>query len=336
MLQKSISLNGELPVSQYIEENQLPKIDNDYLLARIGFGDSPDSENRPANGPVLIQSGLKLLPGQPALEEIWLSKEKVSRGVENDIIWSADDNFLFAAHYIEESDQLNLEEATWICYRKLLSLVGKFDFPSLVRMWNYVPRINEIEDDLERYKSFTVGRFRAFEEAGIDDNDYSSACAVGSDGVKGVVYLLASRHSRVNFENPNQISAFKYPKEYGPRSPSFARATLATSPEANNYFISGTASIKKSETLHVGNIGKQLEVTFENIEKLIEVVDAYTKFASKTKPFILKTYVRKPEELELVKKAVNHHFGNDTQVIYVRGDICRKELLVEIDGICNM
>lgn len=332
MLQKSYSLSGELPVSYYIEENRLSDIDPERLLARICFADAPSTQKLDTR----IYTGLKQLPGQPELEEIWVSKDTVVRGVDEGIVWGTDDNFLFASHYLDENAQSNLEEATFACYQKLLSLMKKFDYQNLVRMWNYVPKINQTEEDLERYKHFSVGRYKAFQEAGIVDGNYSSACAVGSDGTQGVVYLLASRHPCEHFENPNQISAYNYPQEYGPRSPSFARATLATSPVNNNFFISGTASITQSESRHQGNLNKQLELTFENIQTLIDVVDSHTKFKQQPGAAILKTYIRRPEDVEIVKNAVEKHFGSDPQVIYVRGDICRKDLLVEIDGIWTM
>lgn len=332
MLQKSYNLSGELPVSYYIEEDQLSDIDPECLLARICFGDVPSSEKLDTR----IYTGLKTLPGQPELEEVWVSKDKVIRGVDEGVVWGTDDNFLFASLYLDESAQSNLEEATFTSYQKLLSLMKKFDYQHLVRMWNYVPRINQTEENLERYKHFSVGRYKAFEEAGIIDGNYSSACAVGSDGNQGVVYLLASRQPCEHFENPNQISAYKYPTEYGPRSPSFARATLATSPLTSNFFISGTASITQSESRHQGDLDKQLELTFENIQTLIDVVNSHTKFKHQPTPSILKTYIRRPEDMDIVKNAVQRHFGKEPQVIYVRGDICREDLLVEIDGICTM
>ena len=43
-------------------------------------------------------------------------------------------------------------------------------------------------------------------------------------------------------ENPRQVSAYRYPREYGPQSPTFARALLPPSPRVP-LLLSGTASI---------------------------------------------------------------------------------------------
>lgn len=338
MLQESYSLSGELPVFRYMDKTQNSDVDPEYLLARIAFGEMPNSAARQGR----IFTGLKQLSGQYPLEEVWIGKDKINRGVDNDVIWGTDDHYLFAAHYLDESGYSNLEEATYSCYRKLLSFVNEYEGYNPVRIWNYIPNINQIEgnsareNSLERYKRFSVGRFRAFEETGLGDDDYCSACAVGTHGNLGIVYLLASRYPGIHFENPNQVSAFKYPEKYGPRSPSFARATLATTPFGSHFFISGTASITGSESQHRGNLNKQLELTFENIQQLVDVVDSYTKFQYQPRPGLLKVYIRRPEDTEIIEKAVRHRFGDDTQVIYVQGDICRQELLVEIDGIWHM
>ena len=315
----------DLPILTY-KDRSLSSVENSNVLARIAFG--PQNFDNTSS----IQTGLRPLSVGTNMEEIWYSNGQVERGSQEDIFWSRDHNTLVAGTYLSEDDE-DLESSTYKAYSQLLAFISRSPNLKIVRIWNYVPRINQEENGLERYKSFSIGRYNAFTEASFSESDYCSACAVGNDGERGVVYMLASSNMLNHFENPDQISAFKYPKEYGPRSPSFARATLAHSLPPT-FFISGTASIIGSQTMHIDDLPGQLGLTHQNISKLIEVSDQFLDTTHSPNPYIIKVYVRHPEQLDIIKTAVEQMFDKDTQCIYLRGDICRKELLVEIDGTC--
>lgn len=315
-----------LPLVKYVSGAEATKINERDVLWKVGFGPQDDSSEAD------IQTGLSLLEENTPKLEYWLSSFDIEKGHLNGMTWSRDSSNLVVGAYIEETGT-RLEDATYHTYRKLLEFVAKERDYRIVRIWNYIPRINEDEHELERYKSFSVGRFNAFSDASYSDNDFSSACAVGSDGRKGVVYLLACKNDHVNFENPNQISAFKYPPAYGPKSPSFARATLVKSDPAT-FFISGTASISGSETMHIDDLASQINLTGSNIRKLIEVATEFQESTSQPDPYIVKVYVRNPDAVQQIRSAVEKMFSDNTSPIFLRGDICRQELLVEIDGIC--
>ena len=55
--------------------------------------------------------------------------------------------------------------------------------------------------------------------------------------------FLAGRAVPRHFENPRQVPAFEYPAQYGPRPPSFSRATAVKAGEGRWIFISGTAAV---------------------------------------------------------------------------------------------
>jgi chorismate lyase/3-hydroxybenzoate synthase len=48
---------------------------------------------------------------------------------------------------------------------------------------------------------------------------------------------------------------------------------------------------------------------------------------------ILKVYIRHPEDLELVRQTLESDAPAETPRIYLQGDICRGNLLTEIDGM---
>jgi enamine deaminase RidA (YjgF/YER057c/UK114 family) len=118
------------------------------------------------------------------------------------------------------------------------------------------------------------------------------------------------------------VSAYAYPREYGVRSPSFARATLWN----ETLFIGGTASIVGHETRHAGNIRAQLAETLVNI-------NAVTRAAGRTLADLrhVKLYLRNASDVAVASElaAVLPH----AKLMVVEADICRRELLLEIEAV---
>src|SRR4029077_5387998 len=132
----------------------------------------------------------------------------------------------------------------------------------LLRVWNYFPHINDDADGVERYVRFNAGRHDAFAAKGrATATDAPAACALGSRGTDLVIYFLAAKRAGQQIENPRQVSAFRYPPQYGPRSPPFAGAMLARPTGKPLLFVSGTASIVGHETLHHGDAAAQAAET---------------------------------------------------------------------------
>ena len=50
----------------------------------------------------------------------------------------------------------------------------------------------------------------------------------------------------------------------------------------------------------------------------------------------LKVYLRHPEHFDAARNTIKRHFGSEVPALYVQADICRSELLVEVDGICKV
>ena len=133
----------------------------------------------------------------------------------------------------------------------------------------------------ERYKLFCLGRARAFAavHATSPDIGYPAASAVGKPrGVRTLqVCWLAGREAGTTLENPRQVSAYDYPRQYGPAAPSFSRAALTPDPLL---LISGTASIVGHASVHLGDVAAQLEETLANLDNLLRHARARTGFGS--------------------------------------------------------
>jgi chorismate lyase/3-hydroxybenzoate synthase len=229
---------------------------------------------------------------------------------------------MFGSVALEESEPI--ESLTRSAYTRIITEVREAGYPYFVRMWNHVGGINELDGGRERYQLFCAGRHDAFVAAGYHHGaDLPAASAVGSHGRGLVIYYLAAREPGVQVENPRQVSAYDYPPEYGSKSPSFSRLTAWR----DTIFVSGTSSVIGHSSAHPGDIGAQLEETLRNIE----IVLART---GKTIADVVmaKTYLRRPADYELAAARLQRVFPAN---LYLEADICRSELLVEIEAVAR-
>src|SRR5690606_1728933 len=98
-----------------------------------------------------------------------------------------------------------------------------------------------------------------------------------------------------------QVSAYRYPRDYGPQPPSFARAMLAHQ-AAVPLLLSGTASVVGHASAHAGNSSAQLAETCANLEHLLAAareLDA-TLPAAFGNASILKAYLHDPADADAV------------------------------------
>ncbi|WP_280238317.1 FkbO/Hyg5 family chorismatase [Nocardia abscessus] len=305
-------------------------------LAIVAFGDDDRG--------IRIENGIPYVPirsradGFDDFLETWRTAERREVGQVGALTYAYDDEHLFCAGYIPHSRRYT--EQTFAAYAESFKLADELGFPELFRMWNYVGRINDVNGEgLEVYRDFCRGRAEAFESFG---KKIPAATGVGSRGDGITFYFLSCRTGTPeHIENPRQVPAYKYPRNYGPKSPMFARATLleskASDSTRDSLFISGTASILGHESVHADDIHLQCDVTLENISQLIS--DSNLQGSGRSYGYELgdlgaiKVYVRRREDLELIRNKCMSVFSSDADIRFLNMDICRKELLVEIEGI---
>jgi len=198
-------------------------------------------------------------------------------------------------------------------------------YPRLLRVWNHVGSINECEETLERYRRFCVGRHTALTNAGYAREQFPAASAVGMRGAGIAVSFIASRTESLQVENPRQVAAYDYPPAYGPRSPSFSRATVAD----GTVFVSGTSSVVGHETRHPGDIVAQVKETLCNLDRIVGIAGASLENLR-----FVKTYIRRAADYETVRSLVESALPN-ARGLYLESDICRRDLLVEIEGVSS-
>jgi chorismate lyase/3-hydroxybenzoate synthase len=229
---------------------------------------------------------------------------------------------------------LELEAAAAELYRRLFAATRGLH---LQRIWNYVPHINAHVGGLENYRRFCRGRSLAFERhfGSAFEQRLPAASGVGTTSGALAVAFLASETRPTHFENPRQVPAFHYPAEYGPRAPSFSRATLAGGADgARQLFISGTAAIRGHATVAVGDLAGQLDCTVENLRALGETTGLGAGLGSPAAQRHFKVYLRRAADLPRVQAHLTASLLRPDDVVsYLHADLCRSDLLVEIEGV---
>ena len=273
--------------------------------------------------------------------EFWTTEGPVEAGEHNGIVYAHDGEYFLCAGHIARAHEY--AEATERAYINALDLMHLLDYTQCYRMWNFVNQINEANSDgLEIYRDFCLGRANAFEKFRFNDTAVPAATGIGSLGGGISFYFLTCRSSRpTTIENPQQMAAYNYPRRYGPKAPKFARASYL-SPSVDhfgNIYVSGTASITGHETRHEGDIVKQTHLALENIGRVIGATNLWN-YDLGAGYFLgnlddIKVYVRHAEHIPVVRQICEQAFSPAADVRYLNVDICRSDLLVEIEGIAN-
>ena len=202
-----------------------------------------------------------------------------------------------------------------------------------VRIWNFVPDIQGRLADGDRYMTFNAGRFTAycdwFGGTGAFASALPTASAIGVEDGALSVYALAADEPGQPIENPRQIPSYQYSSRYGARPPCFSRATRLGS----TLLIGGTASILGQDSRHEGDVDAQVRETCVNIAALI---GAATRSCTDTLQALrhLRVHVRDAHDASSVRTLLDQ-LVPDVPVELVQAPLCRRELLVEIEGVAE-
>ncbi|WP_319482072.1 hypothetical protein [uncultured Draconibacterium sp.] len=238
------------------------------------------------------------------------------------------------------SCKLNAEKV----FDELVETFEEAQFPlnSIVRQWNYLEDILGFDDDEQRYQEFNNVRSAAYGSV-FEPKGYPAATGIGMSHGGVIVEFVAAKSKDVltlPVDNPEQISAHQYSEKVlvGEEcilktTPKFERARYFRYRDKKMIFISGTASIIGELTVGVGDAAKQTEVTIQNMQRLYseQVLAALPDNASNPKFGHVRVYVKNRKDYADIRKVAKERFG-DLPVVYILADICRDDLLVEIEG----
>ena len=231
-----------------------------------------------------------------------------------------------------------------------LASVG-VEFDQIVRTWLYLGDIVGPEKESQRYKELNRARtdfFKPFHfgnshaSTAVPGAIYPASTGIGTDGrdlLMSCVALATERDdvSLTPLENPQQVAAFDYAPVYSPESPKFARAMAIRIGKSDTVLVSGTASITDSESRFIDDVEGQTNQTLDNIAALISP-DNFQRHSlsgggqTLDDLAIARVYIKRREDYDRVKAICEARLG-ELPTIYAVADVCRPELLVEIEGI---
>jgi chorismate lyase / 3-hydroxybenzoate synthase len=311
------------------------------VLGVVGVGKPP--QNEPHRVPVAASMTPSLGPAEN-LCEVWRVSGtqgiQLSNGAatQGRVHYRYCEEFLFGSISIDEQaigESSALLRATETAYREIFEVLTATEHRHLIRIWNYLPDINRETDGDERYRHFNSARRTAFRKSGRTTiGSVPAASALGSPAGSPIsIYFLASRRPPIVIENPRQTSAYHYPPKFGRHSPVFSRACVLSEAAGTNLFVSGTASIVGHETIHQGDVVAQTHETITNIIALLNEANRVVgspRYSLDT--LKLKVYVRQPGDLAAIDAALTAALPRSTSVMYLQADVCREDLLVEIEA----
>lgn len=275
-----------------------------------------------------------------AVQEIWRAAGAGQDGFSEGIAWRRCGQTLFGVIELDEAafpataTRTPLQAASEDAYARIFRLLAAQGLPHLWRMWNYMADINGVSFGLERYRQFNIGRQEAFLAAlrGVR-GAVPAACAIGlATGPLSIAFLAGSRPA-LALENPRQVSAYDYPADYGPRSPTFSRGALVFLEERTLLFVSGTASIVGHQTLHRGDVAAQCRESMANISEVLAEARGSGGPTFDLGDLAYRVYVRHGEDHGRVREAMVTLVGEAPEMVFVQADICRAELLLEIEAM---
>lgn len=265
---------------------------------------------------------------------IWRGRRATVHGARGAVDFRCDGETLFGTYSDRNAAPEQIQRATVMAYRALFEAAHSAGYPHVFRIWNYLPEINREIGGLEVYKSFCIGRQHVFDDSPIPAGGaVPAACAIGT-AVPGLrLCFMASRRPAVQLSNPRQFEAYDYPPDYGPRSPVFSRAVRVQAAGACRLYLSGTASIVGHATRHESDIDAQVTETLANLQMLLQQFG--TDLADLGDEALLTVYLRHPADLEAVRARLSVVLSPEVTCLFLQGEICRRSLLVEIEGIIS-
>ncbi len=288
------------------------------------------------DGSPWLDTGLQALNENPPPVQCWRTHGPVCHTrMGRLMVHSAPGLAMIAGEVSDHGDTAGAAESL---YRDLVHTAEQLGCPHLLRIWQYIPRINEPLGDEDRYMAYCAGRRKALNALERHhDTTLPAACLLGDYSDSILLYALVSEHPGSQVENPRQVSAFNYPPQYGRSSPSFSRALAVRWPNGSQQlYISGTASVVGHATRH-GTIEEQTRETLANLEALLASGRAQGDPQPETLATIdpIKVYIRHPEDYPTVRRILEANLPDRHPVLYLKADVCRADLLVEIEGVVS-
>ena len=174
-------------------------------------------------------------------------------------------------------------------------------------------------------------------------NNFPAATGIGTEGKVVRLEIIACTPSDsfrlYSIQNPDQQNAHEYSKkqlvgDVKESTPLFERGKMIFGEGKGHIWVSGTAAIKGEESVD-GDIMQQTRTTCENIDRLIDsenlVRTGLPKSVYIIKPLYIRAYVKHRKDGNGVRRFLEEKY-HGALIHVLKADVCREELLVEIEG----
>lgn len=260
--------------------------------------------------------------------------------------------WVYVAHAVPRTSAPGVYERTVCGYQQLRRLLPKAGarMDQVVRTWLALGGIVDDDGPTQRYKELNRARADVYDHVHFladwrpDDAAaaYPASTGIGTAGrnvelTAVAVVADAPDVAAVPLENPRQTAAYDYAPVYSPASPRFSRGLALCEGPDTTLFISGTASITHSETRHRGDVAAQTEETLDNIAALVADDNLARhglpgRGATLADLGAVRVYVKHRADYPRVRAVCDRRLG-PVPATYVVADVCRPDLLVEIEGM---
>jgi len=295
--------------------------------------------------------------GMVSIEALGVGRKRgdvsIDRRSEQLVIASHNDvSWVHCAHITPDPKIDGVYHQALNAFQKMKNMLARagVQFDQVIRTWLYLGGIVEGEGEGQRYKELNRARTDFYEgipfladRLPVDRQvAYPASTGIGADGHHLIMSCIALQTPRTDIiamplENPRQTPAFGYGCQYGLKSPKFSRAMALSCGPYATIFISGTASITDSETRHIGDVERQTDETLDNIAALISEENLSRHHLPQLgttldQLALVRVYIKRAEDYSRVRAVCERRLG-EVPTIYAVADVCRPELLVEIEGI---
>jgi len=264
-----------------------------------------------------------------------------------------DMKMIFAAGLSRSSENGDIMQQSLDAFKLLQDILveEKMEFSDIVRQWNYIEQITGIDinnnSTSQHYQIFNDVRSKFYQLACFD-HGYPAATGIGMEYggicIDFIAAKIQNKNSIIGLKSPVQLDAYAYSKEvlaenntmsdFCRTTPKFERAKILITPENKWIFISGTAAIVGQASIPQLNVEQQTEMTIHNIMSLISTENLQKHGIShveKASINHLRVYVKYKNDIQQVKDICLNYFPQ-IPIAFAVADICRPELLVEIEG----
>jgi chorismate lyase / 3-hydroxybenzoate synthase len=275
------------------------------------------------------------LPALYPHSEVWAAQGQLRCGQFGAAAFASDDDFMLAEMQLNEEEGGGLIRTSADAYRRLQDYTAASNHPHVLRTWSYFSAINVGAGEAERYKQFCLGRARAMGNATAPGTEPAASVIgrIGSGSPWLHVIWLAAKHPGQVIDNPRQRQPRNYSEQFGQAAPRFSRGILARCARGPVLFISGTASILGEDSMHPRDLQAQFAESARNLEAVLEQAAFQLGVAAKLgRNTVLRVYVRNEERQFDVAALMQQRFPDSAYCI-LAGEVCRQELLVELEAV---